>query len=141
LGTNSEKKMQFQKILKFKKKFIMTSNGKEYFISAEDFDQDILIGYLRLRFPSKETFREEITPDTALVRELHVYGPEVSIGKQADKIEFQHRGFGKQLLKRAEEICQENGKNKLLVLSGIGAKEYYRKQGYLDDGSYVGKRF
>ncbi len=115
------------------------SGGKEYFISAEDFEQDILIGYLRLRIPSKKVFRPEIDDSTAIIRELHVYGPEVAIGKSASSLEFQHRGYGKQLLKKAEEIALKNKKDKILVLSGIGAKEYYRSSGYTNAGAYVGK--
>ena len=42
-------------------------------------------------------------------------------------------------MEKAEEICRENGKNKLLVISGVGVKEYYRKLGYKDDGVYVSK--
>ncbi|HIJ99047.1 TPA: GNAT family N-acetyltransferase, partial [archaeon] len=115
------------------------SGGKEIFISAEDFEREILIGYLRLRFPSEKFFRPEIDSETALVRELHVYGPEVPIGQTANENAFQHRGFGKKLLSRAEEISKENGYKKLLVLSGIGAKEYYKKLGYDYEGAYMRK--
>ena len=115
------------------------SGGKEIFISAEDFEKEILIGYLRLRFPSEKFFRPEINSETALVRELHIYGPEVPIGQSAEANAFQHRGFGKKLLARAEEISGENGYKKLLVLSGIGAKEYYKKLGYDYEGVYMRK--
>ena len=115
------------------------SSGKEIFISAEDFEKGILIGYLRLRFPSDSIFRPEITPETALVRELHVYGPEVPIGETANERAFQHRGYGKKLLARAEELSREKGFKKLLVLSGIGAKQYYKKLGYDYEGVYMGK--
>ena len=115
------------------------SGGNEIFISAEDFKQEILIGYLRLRFPSEKVFRPEIDNQTALVRELHVYGPEVSIGQSAGENAFQHKGFGKKLLARAEEFAKESGYKKLQVLSGIGAKEYYKKLGYDYNGIYMGK--
>lgn len=101
------------------------SGGDEYFISAEDFDKKVLVGYLRLRH----------TPDKWIVRELHVYGPEVSIGKTAGSGKFQHRGWGRKLLEKAEGITS----GKLYVLSGVGAKEYYRKLGYKDDGVYIVK--
>jgi len=42
-------------------------------------------------------------------------------------------------LKKAESICKENKKNKVLVISGIGVREYYKKQGYQQDGPYVSK--
>jgi elongator complex protein 3 len=103
------------------------SGGTEYFISAEDFKEKILIGYLRLRK----------TPTKWIVRELHVYGTEVAIGKTAQKTAMQHRGWGRKLLKKAEEIA--NGK--LFVLSGIGAREYYRKFEYEYTPPYMIKKF
>ncbi|MCH8328937.1 MAG: tRNA uridine(34) 5-carboxymethylaminomethyl modification radical SAM/GNAT enzyme Elp3, partial [Nanoarchaeota archaeon] len=48
------------------------SHGQEFFIAAEDLKNDILFGYCRLRFPSQQ-LRKEITKDSALVRELHIY--------------------------------------------------------------------
>lgn len=111
------------------------SGGKEFFIAAEDTGQDILIGFCRLRFPS-QSLREEITKDSAIIRELHVYGQAEEIGK----IGFiQHKGIGKQLMEKAQEIAIESGKNKMIVISGIGVREYYRKLGYVNDGPYVSK--
>jgi len=51
----------------------------------------------------------------------------------------QHIGLGKQLVKKAEEIAKKNSKDKVVVISGVGVKEYYRKLGYSDDGVYVSK--
>jgi len=101
------------------------SGGTEYFISAEDFEKGILVGYLRLRK----------TPIQWIVRELHVYGTEVAIGKQAFGIEMQHRGWGRKLLEKAESIADE----KLYILSGIGAREYYKKFGYKYEKPYMMK--
>ena len=59
------------------------SGGKEFFISAEDPQNNVLLGYLRLRIPSEKAHRPEITAvPSAIVRELHVYGPLVPVGKQ-----------------------------------------------------------
>lgn len=110
------------------------SNGTEIFISAED--KDILIGFCRLRMPFKP-FRKEFTQNIAGIRELHVYGTAVPIG---EKGEIQHKGFGKMLLKKAEQIAKEYNKNKMLIISGIGAREYYRKLGYKREGVYMAKR-
>ena len=52
---------------------------------------------------------------------------------------MQHRGYGKKLMEKAEEIAKKHGKNKMLVISGIGAKEYYKKLGYGYEGVYMGK--
>jgi len=113
------------------------SNGKEYFIAAEDPENDVLFGYCRLRFPS-QFLREEITNDSALIRELHVYSLAVSIGKTSED-SFQHRGIGKNLMKKAEEIVKSNNKNKIVVIAGIGAKQYFAKLGYKHDGPYMSK--
>ncbi len=112
------------------------ADGKEFFISAEDVEQDILLGFCRLRFPS-ESLRDEIQMDTALIRELHVYGKQMSLGKEGS---VQHKGFGRKLLAKAEEIAKENSYNKMVVISGIGVREYYRKFGYKTDGPYVSKK-
>ena len=115
------------------------SGGKEIFLSFEDVKNDVLIGFLRLRIPFKP-FRKEIDEKTALVRELHVYGPEVPIGDRLVKA-FQHKGYGESLLKEAEKIAKEEfDMRKLLVISGIGVREYYKKFGFERDGVYVSKR-
>lgn len=116
------------------------SGGKEVFLSFEDKKADALVGFLRLRLPA-EPFRKEITADAAGVRELHVYGEQMQIGKHLKRA-AQHKNFGGRLLEEAERIAEEEwGCSKLLVISGVGAREYYRKQGYANDGAYVSKRF
>lgn len=111
------------------------SGGKEFFISAEEKKQDVLLGFCRLRFP-KEYLRPEITPHSALIRELHVYGTATAIG---DEGLVQHRGWGKKLMHKAEEIAKQYYKTKLVVISGVGVREYYRKLGYLQEGPYMVK--
>ncbi len=114
------------------------SKGTEFFIAAEDVKNDVLVGFTRLRFPSK-TARKEITGQSALIRELHVYGETASIGEKSSS-KHQHKGFGSSLLKKAEEIAKEHGKDKIIVISGIGVREYYSKFGYLREGPYMIKR-
>jgi len=111
------------------------SKGKEFFISYEDIKTNTLFGFCRLRFPS-QILREEITEKSALIRELHVFGSAVGIGKQGS---IQHTGIGKMLLKEAEEISMKNNKNKVVVISGVGARNYYRKLGYEREGPYMVK--
>ena len=110
------------------------SDGKEFFISV---GKNPLIGFARLRFPS-QSLRKEITKNSGIIRELHVYSSALKIGTSGKG--FQHKGYGRRLMEKAEEICRKNGKNKLLVISGVGVKEYYRKLGYADDGVYVSKK-
>jgi elongator complex protein 3 len=112
------------------------SNGTEFFISAEDVKQDILIGFCRLRYPGA-FLRKEITEESALIRELHVYGHATPMQKEGV---IQHRGWGKKLLKKAEEIAQKDNKKKMVVISGVGVRAYYiDKHGYKHDGPYVSK--
>jgi len=115
------------------------SEGKEIFLSFEDVKQDILIALLRLRIPSDKAHRTEINKlPSAIVREIHTYGPIVPIYKEPIR-EWQHRGYGRELLQEAEMLTKEFGKKKILIISGVGAKEYFLKQGYKYDGSYVSK--
>ncbi len=115
------------------------TGGHEIFLSIEDPGKDIIIGFTRLRIPSKNTFRPEITPSSALIRELHVYGQMQKIGKNKENL-WQHKGYGGRLLQEAERIAKEEyEKNKLLIISGIGVRDYYRKLGYHKDGPYMSK--
>lgn len=114
------------------------SNGTEIFLSYEDQKEEFLAGFLRLRLPSKDFHRIEINDKTAIIRELHVYGNMMKIGDKNLDI-GQHRGYGERLLSKAEEIAISNGKEKIAVISGIGARNYYRKFGYNLEGPYMVK--
>ena len=115
--------------------------GHEIFLSIEDVENDILIGFTRLRIPSNRVFRKEITSSSSLIRELHVYGQMQKIGKNDDNL-WQHKGYGAQLLEEAEKIAKdEYNKNKMLIISGIGVRDYYRKFGYERKGPYMAKKF
>ena len=113
--------------------------GKEYFLSIEDVNEESLAGFIRLRLPSNNHFRSEITDTTALIRELHVYGNMIKIGGKNPKI-GQHTGFGERLLKEAENIAVDNGKDEMAIISGIGTRNYYRKFGYEKVGPYMMKK-
>jgi elongator complex protein 3 len=116
------------------------SEGQEIFISAEDPENNVLIGYLRLRVPSAKAHRAEIRAvPSAIVRELHVYGPLVPVGKRSAKA-WQHKGYGTVLLSEAERVAREDyDLKKLLVISALGTKQYYARFGYERDGVYVSK--
>ncbi|MBS7616942.1 tRNA uridine(34) 5-carboxymethylaminomethyl modification radical SAM/GNAT enzyme Elp3 [Candidatus Bathyarchaeota archaeon] len=116
------------------------SEGQEIFISAEDKENDVLIGYLRLRIPSEKAHRPEITAEQcSIIRELHVYGPLVPVGKHTPKA-WQHKGYGAVLLSEAERITsQEYSFKKILVISALGTKQYYMRFGYTYDGPYMSK--
>jgi elongator complex protein 3 len=117
------------------------SEGTEVFISAEDPENNVLLGYVRMRVPSVKAHRPEITEtSSAIVRELHVYGQLVPVGKHSAGA-WQHRGYGKELLAEAERIARVDfGVKKLLVISALGTRRYYMRLGYGRDGVYVSKR-
>jgi len=106
------------------------SGGREVFLSFED-ENETLFGLLRLRVQTGP-----VSP--AVVRELHIYGPEVPLGHQ-DASAAQHRGLGKALLREAERIARDEFRvRELAVLSGVGAREYYRAEfGYRLRGDYM----
>ncbi|AAL63125.1 conserved hypothetical protein [Pyrobaculum aerophilum str. IM2] len=110
------------------------SGGLEIFLEAVGPD-DTLYAILRLRIPNRP-HRPELYK-AALVRELHVYGPAVPVGKQG--IWWQHSGMGRELMRLAEEIAGEFGALKIAVISGVGVREYYRKLGYERCGPYMCK--
>jgi len=106
-----------------------TTGGKEILLSYED-ENETLFGLLRLR----------VSEEAAVVRELHIFGPEVPLGEKAEQA-AQHHGLGERLLREAERIARRESKaDRLSVLSGVGAREYYRSLGYHLNGSYMVKQ-
>ena len=118
----------------------LASEGEEIFVSAEDLENDVLIGYLRLRVPSEKAHRREVkAKPCSIVRELHVYGPMVPVGKHLAKA-WQHKGYGGVLLAEAERITRDDyGLGKVLVISALGTKQYYKRFGYDYDEVYMSK--
>jgi len=99
--------------------------------------RDSLIGFARLRIGGLR-FREEIR-QSALLRELHVYGSVVPLGMSPLPDQRQHRRVGKELLELAEEIAAGAGYREIAVMSGIGVRPYYRRHGYERSGPYMHK--
>ena len=110
-----------QKVLEYK-----ASGGSERFISLEY--NDSLVGYVRLR--TDDT-------DTATVRELKVFGKIASIGSEGE--DWQHRGFGKELMLEAERLAVLDNKKRIRVTGGIGVRGYYRALGYDLEEPYMVK--
>lgn len=135
-----------------------SSGGVEYFLSWESNESNdpnpILYSFLRLRLSAnsgKTHTGKIIFPELvncALIRELHTYGKVQPCKEnqsyyknnsilldEIDQSKTQHKGFGKKLLARAEEIALEKGYNSIAVIAGVGVREYYRNQGYKIDSS------
>jgi len=139
-----------------------SSNGKEHFISMESGNEitdkyvdgkwytknneiipGIIYGFLRLRLANNNDnkYFHEIR-NAALVRELHIYGQVVSKNDTEDLgNNIQSKGFGKILMKKAEEIALEHHYTKVAVISGIGVRNYYRTIGYEEENTFMIKRF
>jgi ELP3 family radical SAM enzyme/protein acetyltransferase len=143
----------YKKQIIMKEEVFNSSQGKEYFLSFEsDEEKPILYSFLRLRLSEnsgktqtgKVIFSELV--DCALIRELHTYG-KVQPCKENNKYyqnngilfeeninnKVQHKGYGKKLLERAEQIAITNDYKKIAVIAGVGVREYYRKLGYSID--------
>ena len=134
----SRKNMQSE-FLKLNRQEYDSSNGREIFISFDDKDESIY-GFLRLRKPSGLAHRNEITQNSCIVRELHVFGKSIKIGNHEED-GIQHSGLGRKLMNEAEKISKEDfDSKKLLVISAVGTREYYKKLGYSLDGPYMSKQ-
>ncbi len=107
------------------------TGGDEYFIEFTD-EKDNLLGFLRLFVPSSDDdlFFDSLKNST-IIRELHVYGRQVEIGRRGG---VQHGGLGKALIEKAISISKRNGFDKIAVISGVGVREYYRKLGFKLEG-------
>ena len=124
----------------------LASDGLEVFLSFESVDKLTILGFLRLRKVMghcRKELKEYVNNDSscaAIVRELHVYGQMLNVGKTEEKESSQHKGYGLKLMQEAERITKEEfGVSKLSVISAIGTREYYKKLGYIKNGPYVCK--
>lgn len=120
------------------------SGGVEYFISAEvpRPNRNLLLGFIRLRISDalKTSIIPELKGHTAMVRELHVYGKINRVGKGKTAEGAQHMGIGKKLLLLAERRATWlHWCDKIAVISGIGVRGYYKRQGYYLEGTYMVK--
>ena len=132
------------------------SDGREYFLSYEDKNRDVVYAFCRLRILSPEKRDKKIILHRGLpsegisaanldnmgypafIRELHTYGQLIGFGKKS-KGASQHKGLGVQLVQKAEQICRRQKIPKLAVISGVGVREYYKKFGYSLENTYMVK--
>ncbi len=115
--------------------FYEASDGHEYFIQMIDPTDRTIFGLTRLRVPSQyfsgeKHFIEELD-NSALIREVHVFGDQIPVGFSGDH-SGQHQGFGKKMLAEAEKIIQEKYPTikRMAIISGVGVRAYYEKRGY-----------
>jgi elongator complex protein 3 len=115
------------------------SGGKEIFLQFVSPDKKKLFALLRLRIPSDQNHFIPALRQAALIREVHTYGQMTQINKY-NKKSPQHFGLGKKLMAEAEKIVKKEFQlKKISVISGIGARNYYRKLGYTLKDTYMVK--
>lgn len=104
------------------------SKGTEYFFESID-KNNICFGFIRARIGDDNK-------NILWVRELHVYGTQVTIG---NKGKIQHTGIGKRLIKKIEELAKKKRIKEIKIISGVGVREYYKRLGYTLNNFYMTK--
>lgn len=97
--------------------------------------EDRIAAFARLSLPQRAAALEGLE-GAALLRELHVVGPSLEIGREAPGA-AQHVGLGSRLLRHAERLAAERGYARLAVISAVGTRGYYRRRGYSLHGTYM----
>jgi len=115
------------------------SDGKEIFLQFVSQDKSKLFAMLRLRIPSQNVFIPNLK-NSAIIREVHTYGKLTQISQNSANSP-QHIGLGKKLIREAEKISREEfDLKKIVVISGVGVRDYYRKLGYNLKETYMVKK-
>lgn len=115
------------------------SDGQEIFLQYVSPNKKDLFALLRLRIPSSRECYMNPLKNAAIIREVHTYGKLTEVDKH-DKKSPQHTGLGKKLIQEAERIAKSEYRlNKVVVISGVGVRGYYRKLGYRLKDTYMVK--
>ncbi len=99
-----------------------------------------IAGFLRLSLPKttgvgSRAFLDEIRGN-AMIREVHVYGPALAIGR-AETGAAQHVGVGTRLLTEARRISREAGFERISVIAATGTQAYYTARGFTPGELYM----
>jgi elongator complex protein 3 len=112
-----------------------------HFVTHERSAQPGLIaGFLRLSLPlspgvGSRAFLAEIA-ESAMIREVHVYGPALRIGKESEG-QPQHAGLGSRLLEEARRLSRAAGFRKMSVIAATGTRAYYAARGFAQGDLYM----
>jgi elongator complex protein 3 len=113
-----------------------TSTTHEYFLEFVT-DSDLIAAFLRLSLPINKSTSQPVNAEllnSAIIREVHVYGQATEIGELSQGA--QHLGLGKKLINQAISITKDNKYQDLSVISAVGTREYYRHLGFTDGNYY-----
>ncbi len=122
--------------LKFTVLTYTTSVSQEKFLQflVKTKQGEKLLAFLRLSLPASESFIGELK-QAAIIREIHVYGRATALG-QREKGKAQHLGLGRKLITQAKNFAHQAGYHRLAVISAVGTRAYYRRQGFTDGVLY-----
>ncbi len=104
--------------------------AEEHFLSFVT-PNDKIAGFLRLSLPTNsqpETGLSDLQ-QAAIIREVHVYGQSLGVGREQDGA-AQHSGLGTRLLTEAEGIARGKGYRRMAVIAAVGTRQYYLQRGY-----------
>ncbi len=110
-----------------------TGVGEERFLQFTA-PGDRLAAFLRLSLPRRDGFVDELR-GSAVIREIHVYGASLSLGRR-EAGRAQHTGLGGELLARAADAARGAGFARLSVISAVGTRAWYRARGFRDGDLY-----
>jgi elongator complex protein 3 len=119
-----------RRTLRFASTSYAAGDGTEHFLSMEA-PAGWLAGFLRLYLPAAPAAvgcPGEIA-GSALIREVHVYGPALHLGADSQG-EAQHVGVGRQLIDAAQTVARQAGFKRIAVIAAVGTRPYYRRLGF-----------
>ena len=119
--------------LELKQQSYRSSLGREVFLQYVT-PTNRIAAFLRLSLPLESVPIPEIH-ESAMIREVHVYGLLASIG-QRQGVRSQHLGLGRKLIEEAARRAAAEGYPDLAVISAIGTRAYYRNNGFTDGELY-----
>ncbi len=113
--------------------------AEEHFLSFVT-PEDKITGFLRLSLPGPDSPATGLKDleGVAIVREVHVYGQSLEVGRgQAGAA--QHAGLGTRLLAEADRIAREKGYRRMAVIAAVGTRLYYLERGFERGELYLTK--
>ncbi len=122
---------------------LTTEHFLEYMTNAQSAEPGLIAAFLRLSIPlapgvGSRAFLDEIG-DGAMIREVHVYGPALGVGRESEG-EAQHVGLGTTLLNEARRMAVEAGCETISVIAATGTQEYYAARGFVAGELYMTSR-